>query len=123
MDVSVAKKIIQLPCFKPNRLDGNNKSAIYKLISKNEPEASEILQLLINCGLNINQHPENEASFLESLILFIKKDLIMIDCLLRNGADMNETCVKAFAKGKSIYDCVMSLKSNKINDQMKDIFN
>lgn len=123
MDVSVAEKIINLPCFNPNRLDENKKSAMYRLISKNEPDASKIMQMLINKGLDINVHPENEASILESFVLFITKDLLMIDCLLKNGANMDEVCVRTFAKGKTIYECVMSMRSNKINDQIKEIFN
>lgn len=74
-----------------NRLDQDgHMGPFYMLDIGNQENTIEVLELLLQAGLDINKKTPNSSSILSDYVSSITKPLKIIEWLLAHGANMNE---------------------------------
>jgi ankyrin repeat protein len=90
-DLYLAQVLIQHGC-NLNLLDHNNRNALFHAINSAFQDQSEMVNLLVNSGVNLNQVDADGLSPLTLAVLKGDKEIVRI--LLNSGADVNHQVLK-----------------------------
>lgn len=91
-----------------NHTNQQNKTGLYYLIGKETSKIIDIINILLDNGLDINFTPKNGNSILTEFVFDVKPDLKVINFLLKNGADWNTMTTQ----NKTLYERIKESVEN-----------